>query len=521
MASNIQPDNVDGEYPIAGTDNDSQGFRTNFANTSTNLQAAKDEIEELQSNTLVKATVGGATEIDNDMLGGVIKAAQLIDTRETIFAHPSDNAADINHQSGQYQTITTDQPLTLTFSDFPASTLGRVRVEINVTNLTHTVTIPTGFNGADYVDGYVAGVITFTQLGVIVLEFYSYDATTYTVNDLTRKSAAASAGINNVIEDIAPQLGGPLDVLAQPLTTSIVDGNIVLTPNGTGNIHLGTLVINGDQLVGPAQDNYVLAYNDATGEVALRGPPVIYKSYSATAMKAGTSYVGGFYISEPSSSTLTLGGTVAETIGNANSSYAAHAFIVASGASGSACVLTVSGTSINDSGTRTPADTEIIVADASAAATDQYFETVKKWLGEVTYTLTGSLTPSFTFNYGLVKYEDFGNRDYTVTDFEVTGQADNLKTEAGLNVELLYHEPSAFVYSAGAFVPNATPLVSLLNDHDTFATIELLENFAYKRAGYGQVISGSAEEGILMRVTTTEDKSISYMNLHIGVLLHE
>ena len=31
MASNINPANVDGTYPIAGQDNDSQGFRDNFS----------------------------------------------------------------------------------------------------------------------------------------------------------------------------------------------------------------------------------------------------------------------------------------------------------------------------------------------------------------------------------------------------------------------------------------------------------------------------------------------------------
>ena len=35
MASNINPNNIDGTYPVAGQDNDSQGFRTNFTNIKT------------------------------------------------------------------------------------------------------------------------------------------------------------------------------------------------------------------------------------------------------------------------------------------------------------------------------------------------------------------------------------------------------------------------------------------------------------------------------------------------------
>jgi len=49
MASNINPDNIDGSYPVAGQDNDSQGFRDNFTNIKTNLEYAETEITDLQA----------------------------------------------------------------------------------------------------------------------------------------------------------------------------------------------------------------------------------------------------------------------------------------------------------------------------------------------------------------------------------------------------------------------------------------------------------------------------------------
>lgn len=49
MASNIQPYSIDHTYPVAGQDNDSQGFRDNFTNTRNNFIQAKSEIESLQS----------------------------------------------------------------------------------------------------------------------------------------------------------------------------------------------------------------------------------------------------------------------------------------------------------------------------------------------------------------------------------------------------------------------------------------------------------------------------------------
>jgi hypothetical protein len=50
MASNINTNNIDVTYPIAGQDNDTQGFRTNFNNIQNNFITAASEISHLQGN---------------------------------------------------------------------------------------------------------------------------------------------------------------------------------------------------------------------------------------------------------------------------------------------------------------------------------------------------------------------------------------------------------------------------------------------------------------------------------------
>jgi hypothetical protein len=50
MASNINTTNLDTTYPIAGQDNDTQGFRTNFTNIQNNFVVAYNEITALQGN---------------------------------------------------------------------------------------------------------------------------------------------------------------------------------------------------------------------------------------------------------------------------------------------------------------------------------------------------------------------------------------------------------------------------------------------------------------------------------------
>ena len=56
--SNINPQNIDGTYPIAGQDNNSQGFRDNFTNTVNNFTFAAAELTDLQNNALLKAPLG-------------------------------------------------------------------------------------------------------------------------------------------------------------------------------------------------------------------------------------------------------------------------------------------------------------------------------------------------------------------------------------------------------------------------------------------------------------------------------
>ena len=61
MASSINSNNIDGTYPIAGQDNDSQGFRDNFTNVKTNFTNAKAEIEDLQSKVVLKSALSGTS----------------------------------------------------------------------------------------------------------------------------------------------------------------------------------------------------------------------------------------------------------------------------------------------------------------------------------------------------------------------------------------------------------------------------------------------------------------------------
>ncbi len=82
-------------------------------------------------------------------------------------------------------------------------------------------------------------------------------------------ATGGGGGINNVVEDLTPQLGGNLDVQTFEINTSTVNGDVSLQPNGTGNVLLGNFEFDADQTVGAGQDNYVLTYDHSTTSISL------------------------------------------------------------------------------------------------------------------------------------------------------------------------------------------------------------------------------------------------------------
>jgi hypothetical protein len=194
MASNINPNNIDGTYPVAGQDNNSQGFRDNFTNTKTNFQFAANEITELQSKAVLKAALSGST-LDNNMNDAVLYAAQIRDFSATRVALGTlSGSVSINYTLGHYQTVTTGGNISLAFSNFsPAGTQSWVIVRVTVANTAHTLTLPAAVgSGAALasvtgIEGFNANIITFAEIGTYEFQFHTDDggATVY-LSELTR-----------------------------------------------------------------------------------------------------------------------------------------------------------------------------------------------------------------------------------------------------------------------------------------------------------------------------------------------
>jgi len=76
-------------------------------------------------------------------------------------------------------------------------------------------------------------------------------------------ASSGSSGLTDVVNDTTPQLGGALDVNGQSIV-SVSNGNIVLEPNGTGDIYLTADTVR----VGDANSNAVITTN-GTGSLIL------------------------------------------------------------------------------------------------------------------------------------------------------------------------------------------------------------------------------------------------------------
>ena len=175
MTSAINPNDIDGTYPVAGQDNNSQGFRDNFTNTKTNFQYAANEITDLQTNAVLKAALTG-TALNNNMGGSPLSNANISDfSAVAAILGTLSGSVTIDYTAGHYQTVTTGASISLAFTNFPAAgNFGIVRVQITVSNIAYTVTLPAAVSvGTSNLQGYSSNVITFNRVGT-----YTYDFTT-------------------------------------------------------------------------------------------------------------------------------------------------------------------------------------------------------------------------------------------------------------------------------------------------------------------------------------------------------
>ena len=207
MTSQINPNNINGEYPVAGQDNNTQGFRDNFTNIKVNFQYAETEITNLQANSISKVSTSVNEFNDSVIYGARLQNAGYIQLNRGNVAP----TANINYAAGSYQTITANANTTLNFTGLPAAgntaviTLAINAVSANTTANPYNLVIPNVNTSSSGIIGYSSGNLNFPRTNSVVAGTHTYQFVTddngssFTVTPL----ATLASPLNASSEDVA------------------------------------------------------------------------------------------------------------------------------------------------------------------------------------------------------------------------------------------------------------------------------------------------------------------------------
>jgi hypothetical protein len=308
MTSAINPNNIDGSYPVAGQDNNSQGFRDNFTNIVVNFQDAAAEITDLQNKALLKSALSGST-LDNNMGNTLIYAAQVqaFSAVKNAVSGTSGSLV-VNYQSGHYQTITPTGSVSLSFTGWPAlGSYGYLKLQIEITNPAYTVTLPAAVSlGTSGLQGYSAGTITFAAAGTYEFGFGSYNnGTTITIFDLNRALTNFTSATYTTLSVTGNVTGG--NVLTSGLISSsgnITGGNI----STSGLVSVTSLTGSTVSASGNVTGAYLNGFGRPTVGTASQSP-VLFTAGTNLSVAAGGAqeYDGAVAYFTPSSNRGVLG----------------------------------------------------------------------------------------------------------------------------------------------------------------------------------------------------------------------
>jgi hypothetical protein len=259
MTSQINPNNIDTAYPVAGQDNNTQGFRDNFTFIKNNFSAAATEITALQNTGVVK----GSAAV-NDFGGGLIYDARIQDLAASAVNLGSvSGTVTINYAAGHYQQMSTTGSITIALDPPSLPPIGRyglVRLEITVSSAAHTVTLPgsvtinrRGIQGLNV----STNVITFAAAGVYTFDFTTASGGngTFTVNETNKQLQP----FNNSSEDLAASAAASLTATTSYFTTAAAE-TATLAAGAEGQIKVFVMYADMDD---SSLDNMVITVANA------------------------------------------------------------------------------------------------------------------------------------------------------------------------------------------------------------------------------------------------------------------
>lgn len=231
--SNINFNAINETFPVAGSDNSSQGFRDNFSAIKTGLMEAKTELDELFLN---------AARLDQDcnFNGNNISNANFVNITHQSFEMLIDKnfsqlTQPVLYTNGTYQTFIIEKDITLLINDWPLNdNFGTIYIALKTLEAdinTYTVVFSAGSKTLLKQSGF-PNSITVSNDTTKIFKFSSVDGQTVFANY-----------VGNYKEDALPGTAGvnELSELSDVSVMSIEDGD-VLYYNGTKWINNSSII---------------------------------------------------------------------------------------------------------------------------------------------------------------------------------------------------------------------------------------------------------------------------------------
>jgi len=353
--SNINPQSIDGTYPIAGQDNNSQGFRDNFTNTVNNFTFAAAELTDLQNSVVLKAALGSAGQTGtpiNDMNYSYLTHPQIIGAVET-----KNNIAEpgvggnfvVDWEQGHFQTVLVTTTVGMTFDNWPSSSdvWSRVRLQVTATTLSNITISGTYIENLQNIQGAVGNVLTLNT-GVYQFDFSSLDAGAHvwiqdvtrnydeplSFNTLTVSGNVLAEGLSifgNTRVGLVGKVSGQYHTVVGNITQTTAGGPVYI--NTTGNISaagINTGILSATQTI--YANATIPSSNTTTGALVVAGGVGIGGNLYVGAGIQNTP-IGNTTPSTGAFTTLTVGAGIQNTpIGNTTPSTGAFTTLTATGA---------------------------------------------------------------------------------------------------------------------------------------------------------------------------------------------
>lgn len=175
--STINTNGINVNYPVPGVNNNSQGFRDNFAAIRTNLNTAGTEITDLQNKVVVKSALDNST-VNNDMANTLISNALTRSFRASTYnlGNALSGVVSVNVSLGDVQYGTVAGNTTIQFTGWgPTGTQSNVQLQLAVSNNLAVLSLPSQVSdGVTSLENYanVANTSTVTiPYGVTQLDY--------------------------------------------------------------------------------------------------------------------------------------------------------------------------------------------------------------------------------------------------------------------------------------------------------------------------------------------------------------